>query len=450
MRIVPLIAALALSQSALAYDAAPWRADLAQMRQAIDRDYANLDWLTGERGFDLDHAFADTAARLGRATSEEQARAAFDRLVRRIGDGHVDLRWPSTNTAPPKPVAATDHCAEFGYSATMINPAIVDRLPSYRPLPGDEVFPGGVATVAGTQLGVVRIGLFEPNGYPDLCRAALAKTPTANGDVVMDAAYARMTADLAARLAQLRASGAQTLLIDLSGNGGGSEWAEVAARMVTGRPLRSARVAVMPSDAWRASRLALAKTLRRAARATPAYRARLLERATIVETSARPCAQACPRLVDNGFTTGVFDDPPTALKLPTKIDSIGQFGAARGLWRGPLIVLVDDETWSAAEEFAATLQDNKAAIVVGTRSGGAGCGHATDRQDSKLTNSGATLSLPDCVRYRRDGTNEVRGIIPDLPIAIRQNDAQPFKARLLVAVLPQAIDLARKQAAGAR
>lgn len=444
MRFPLLIAALALSQSALAYDAAPWRADLIQMRQAIDRDYANLDWLTGERGFDLDQAFADTAAHLDRASSDEQARAAFDRLVRRIGDGHVDLRWRSTAAPAPKP-AATDRCAELGYSATMINPAIADRLPDYRALAGGGVFPGGVATVAGTRLGVLRIGLFEPNGYPDLCRAALAKTPTADGDVVIDASYTRMTADLAARLAQMRTAGAQALLVDLSGNGGGSEWAEVAARMVTGRTLRSARVAVMPSDAWRASRLALAKTLRQAASTTPAYRARLLEQAEITETGARPCVLACPRLVANGYTTGVFDDPPAAPKLPTEIDSIGRFGAARGLWRGPLIVLVDDETWSAAEEFAASLQDNDAAIVVGTRSGGAGCGHATDRPATKLTNSGATLSLPDCIRYRRDGSNEVRGIIPDVPMAIRQNDAPTFKARLLEAALPQAIDLARKQ-----
>src|SRR5438105_11662123 len=46
--------------------------------------------------------------------------------------------------------------------------------------------------------------------------------------------------------------------------------------------------------------------------------------------------------------------------------------------RLPLYVIVDRHTWSAAEYFAAILQDNRAAVVAGQLTGGAGCGH-TDR-----------------------------------------------------------------------
>jgi C-terminal processing protease CtpA/Prc len=38
-----------------------------------------------------------------------------------------------------------------------------------------------------------------------------------------------------------------------------------------------------------------------------------------------------------------------------------QFPYEAGVWRGPLVVLIDGGTGSAAEEFAAALQDNHAA-----------------------------------------------------------------------------------------
>lgn len=119
--------------------------------------------------------------------------------------------------------------------------------------------------------------------------------------------------------------------------------------------------------------------------------------------------------------------------------SPAQFPYHDGVWSGPLIVLVDGETWSAAESFAAVLQDNHAALIVGARTGGAGCGHTNGGTPTRLAHSGATLDLPDCVRFRADGSNEVRGILPDLVLATRGNDAPAFRAALLTPVLADAI-----------
>jgi hypothetical protein len=80
-----------------------------------------------------------------------------------------------------------------------------------------------------------------------------------------------------------------------------------------------------------------------------------------------------------------------------------------GVWPGPLAVLVDNETWSAAEEFAALLQDNHAAVIVGTRTGGAGCGHTWGGTPTVLENSGAAFKarliqkhLPDALALAAD------------------------------------------------
>src|SRR5205085_9898486 len=75
--------------------------------------------------------------------------------------------------------------------------------------------------------------------------------------------------------------------------------------------------------------------------------------------------------------------------------------------RLPLIVVIDRGTWSAAEYFAALLQDNHAALIAGEVSGGAGCGFTIGGIPTELSNSHAQVRLPDCIRFRADGSDEV-------------------------------------------
>jgi hypothetical protein len=54
---------------------------------------------------------------------------------------------------------------------------------------------------------------------------------------------------------------------------------------------------------------------------------------------------------------------------------------------------------------------------------------------TQLTNSGAILHLPNCPRLRHHGSNEVRGVLPDVLIPWRSSDGRHFRARLLEAAL---------------
>jgi len=49
------------------------------------------------------------------------------------------------------------------------------------------------------------------------------------------------------------------------------------------------------------------------------------------------------------------------------------------------------------------------------------------------------LELPDCVRFRRDGSNEVRGILPDVTIPWRADDGAALKRQVLEAAMPEAL-----------
>src|SRR5277367_3849244 len=94
------------------YDPKPWLDDLAQMHAAFSSGYGNFEWAVFDHEVDLAALFADTRKRIESANSDADARAAFDRLIRRLGDGHTELHWPAhsaamgTNT-PPMP------CADF-------------------------------------------------------------------------------------------------------------------------------------------------------------------------------------------------------------------------------------------------------------------------------------------------------------------------------------------------
>jgi hypothetical protein len=101
-----------------------------------------------------------------------------------------------------------------------------------------------------------------------------------------------------------------------------------------------------------------------------------------------------------------------------------RYSCSESTGRLPLYVLVDRETWSAAEYFAAILQDNKAATIVGELTGGAGCGYTNGGIPAELRHSHAVVKMPDCVRLRKDGSDEVNGVTPRHSCALgRARDA---------------------------
>jgi hypothetical protein len=74
------------------------------------------------------------------------------------------------------------------------------------------------------------------------------------------------------------------------------------------------------------------------------------------------------------------------------------------------------------------LVDADAARVTGTRTMGVGCGFTNGGIEFRLPRTGLEVWLPDCARFRRDGTNERAGIVPDLA-AWSSDDGNADRAR---------------------
>ena len=128
------VAALLLIGAAPVWNPSPWLADLKQFRSVIDRDYPNLDWLTGQREVSLDRWFARTADQIRQSSDDADARRAMDSLVERFNGGHLLLRWPAgtstaaevgaagTSAMAASPMTIATFCAAKGYDAGQVTP----------------------------------------------------------------------------------------------------------------------------------------------------------------------------------------------------------------------------------------------------------------------------------------------------------------------------------------
>jgi Peptidase family S41 len=446
-----------------AFDPAPWLADLNQTQQALAAKYANLEWVVFEHETNLAALFTETRQRIVAASNDAEARAAFDRLARKLGDGHVRFRWRAQSAAAQRSSA---DCATLGYDARMFGMPVAAQVPGYVPLPNSAAaeFPAGAVLVGTHKIGVIKIGIFTPQGVPTLCAAALSAlriSPTALcdeacSDRIESWASDRMTADLANQLHALEANGVEILLVDLANNGGGTEWAEAAARMVTGVRLKSERIGFVRGAHWAAA-FAKKETELRAAAANAAEEDRPFLIALANDVAARrhaaqvPCDSqpfwrgerpSCQWLGEGFYSTGLVDTDSARVHgkpWAAQVFTPAKFNYPEGIWQGPLIVLVNGGTGSAAEEFTAVLQDNRAAVVLGAPTAGAGCGHTDGGTPTTLTHSGGVLEVPDCARFRADGSNEVMGIQPDVLVGLRLEDGPRRQGLKVAASLPEAV-----------
>ena len=342
----------------------------------------------------------------------------------------------------------------MGYEDEPSATGVVTALPGHEPLRTSQFFQVGTVPVDGHRIGALRIEVFLPNRK--LCVDAVQKlkipigVPCADScQEMIDAyAYSSMTEALEQDLRGLQSLGAEALLVDLTNNGGGSEWAEAIARMITSKQLVSEPFGYVRGPHWQKQWADLAADLTGFAKsANPTDQARLEEWAAVAGRAAQESAKNCSL---QGGACSWLGRSSGLVPQATSREFVGKpwgklvFSPAEltysdSLWTKPVAILVDQGTASAAEEFAAVLQDNSAAFIVGSRTLGAGCGYTNGGTPTSLPHTGATLKVPDCVRFRADGSNEVNGVLPDVQIPSRRDDGTRFKARLLEVRLPTLI-----------
>ncbi len=450
--IVAAAAALGGAGPALAFDREAWREDFAQLKRELAAAYANLEWAVESRRMDLPSLATRAEDLLAKATSDEEARRVFERFLASFGDGHLRIRWPKPGAPvatpesgdPAKPAARS--CADLGYRRPRDDGLDFSAFPRYRRLatPESASFPAGVLeTAGGKRLGIVRIALLMEGAFPEVCEQVHPVPAPCDAECkarIESEVGRRIGAALAAQVRSLQKERVAAIAIDLTANGGGSDWAEAAARIVTAPGVVAPRMAFIRHPHWvEQFRMRLEDVDRDLARTElpEGVRPALEKARAAIRESARVAAEPCDRnaawegratcaLVAREpawRSTGLLATRPaydvSGLSADHVLDFLSRYGAPEGAWRGRLAVLVDGDTASAAELFAATLQDNRRATIIGAPTFGSGCGYTGGGIAIRLARSGASLKLPDCVRFRADGTNEVEGIVPDVLVPWR-------------------------------
>jgi hypothetical protein len=375
------------------FDRAAWLSDYEQLRAAVETHYANLKWSRASKNVDLVLLNQTALEELQRATSNSTARRALHTFAAGFNDAHFHIernpprvvasvlaRFGDENVTPSIDfgMTAANACSALGFAAESHDLAVEGATPL-----ANSTFAAGMLTSRrGRKFGVIRIPLFQQREYGGICekswpRFQAGKTGTCNEDcqdefnVLVKHEVAQALADDARALV---ANGAESVTIDLTGNGGGTEWAEFAATALSPRPLQPPAVALIRAISDSAS--------------------------VVCDLSA--------------LWTDRNAQPDCWNVVPSRSERHVERPYARP-YDGKLYIMTDAATASASEQFAAMLQDNGVAKTIGRPTMGIGCGFVNGGNPVTLRHSGLVVWMPNCARFRADGSNEFEGVKPDYP-----------------------------------
>ncbi len=459
-----------------AFSPLPYLADLAQLESFTAGTYANFEWALSEGGLDPVAVHGEARRAILAATRDEEAARALHGFVDAFGDGHFLLRPEGVGqggpdgggpAGPGPETPAAEACSRLGYEEHD-HSFRLDFGDGLRPVtPSEDPVPAGWLGTGGARVGIIRIDEFGANRFGEYCpqtwEAYRRQLDGACDDWPCEYGFRlaivdRLLDEIAGRITALEEHGITALVVDITGNGGGSDWIHPTAGMLTETPLAGNGRSVVRHPHWRGIFGEMAADVDRdlarndlsleQRRLLEEVRARLeagmVEAAEACDLSSvweeGPGELPCTLLVrDKLFTTGLLAAPPPidteGLSARSSLYKALDYGQRAIAWRGPLAVLTDHDTASASELFAALLRDNDAATLIGERTHGTGCGYSNGGIQTVLEHSRLEVWLPDCVRHRRGGGSERAGITADLPIEwIRGQTAREKGARFLAQI----------------
>ncbi len=427
--------------------------------------YANLDYAVRERRMDLPQLRRDTETKLSQSCDEQEARKALESFLKAFGDGHLEIDWPrpAVPAEASRPTEAQSLCTRLDYKKFGFKPGIdFSSFPQFTSIGGVEAdwFTGGILRLTDTAtLGVIRIAIFSEHAYPDACEQTVQELRLNDSDkcdeqcknTIERETANRLTAAMVRRVSQLQAAGATAILVDITRNGGGSNWVEPLPRVLSRVPLNEARSGFIKHEHWNKqlkTQLAdVEADLKKGSGPKDVLEEAAAHLRSGIARSEEHCDRSqvwtdgtlrCSLLVNDVFFGGSnllpYAAPGSFASLESKTELFHplDYTYTESPNRPPVYVAVDGNTWSAAEYFAAVLKDNGAATILGEVTGGAGCGYTEGGIPTTLKNSKAAVKMPDCTRYRKNGMNEVAGVTPDVLVPWSAHDSAYLKAQKLL------------------
>jgi len=429
-----------------------YQADFKQLVDIMYDSHANLKWLVTERNINLEQQISQTKAALSQAKGDDESKAIISEFINYFNDPHMRLKWKNANVANNSTTESM--CERLGFFERHKVGIKYRDIPEFNLIEDKraDIFEIGVLSLENEKVGVLKIDLFDPRGHPEICKETISALKLSSSETcdekcllnVEITASNILSNKLVDHVKLLEDQGIAALMVDIASNGGGSNWSHAVARLLTRKKIKSASLGFIRHPHWVgqltqslslieqdllvASNTKNINLLLAKERYNKALKLAKMECPDQIKDYRR--AADCELVVKNIiFSTGALD-----YVLPGELDGLKSkehlfnpsiYEYREGAFDGPLLVHVDEWTASSSELFASTLSDNNAASIIGVPTMGAGCGYTNDGIEHTLEHSKATVLLPDCVRFRADGSNEVFGVTPDILLPWRMNKRFP-------------------------
>lgn len=466
--IITAFIVMSAAAAGFAQSNAAWLEDYEAIKKYMTEAYANIDHARTKIDFiELDRR---TTEGLKNAKSANEAETYFAAFFAAFRDGHFRLQNPNAAStgkseplAIPKTAAPDEACRTLGYRLRLPRFSFpFTEIQGFRQVSGSgDSFPAGILPAGNKRIAVINVGIFSSDGYLANCvgaweefRRGIAESCDDEcADKFRTFAEKRLTDRFISQVRALAKEKPDALMIDLATNGGGSNWAETIASVVSKKPVErppvrfirhphwvkilESQLADVDSDLARKDLSKKQKSILSGARRK--IIALIAEARTPCDLSGVWSATAkkpdCTRLSSVALPNGFAPDAPAELikdfNSRESLRRTAPFEFEKGIYDGRLFVLVDSKTASAAEMFVSMLQKAKSATVIGGQTLGAGCGFVDGGTEYFLPVSKLRLRMPDCSRFRADGVNEVEGIVPDVRL-FKPEDAAEVKMREVV------------------
>ena len=450
-----------------------WLQDYEFIKLSLIEGYSNLDWIKKEGEIDIVSLDKKTKEALSKASSKNEVKTILDNFLSAFNDGHLELFQNNNyliteNTEKfNSKTTAKDLCSYIGNSnvSTKEFSLPFEKLTSFKLISkNSDPFTIGLFKLEnGKQFAVLRISIFSPDFYTQSCeeiweiyRNSISDTC---GDNCLNNFSIKLANSLLEKLNQqleiLQKNKFEALIVDIGDNGGGTNWVDAIARTLTSKPLYASKFAlvkhpksveIFESNLKEINLDLENKNLNKKEKQFLTSAKKNLEK--LITQAKNNCnnstfwtsnesLQTCMMTTSAPFfASGLFPylNKNEIKNLNSKfvLFSPSLYNYKESSYKGKLVVLINRNTASAAEYFAALLKDNNAAEILGEKTYGAGGGFVDGGVEYILPNTKFILKIPNCTRYRADGSNEFIGVESDVPVWNKTDDNAKKLDKLLM------------------
>jgi hypothetical protein len=241
------------SRNSKNFSAHPYLDDFEALKVHISKSYANLMPLLEHNKIDPYRINETTIQAIKSASNESEAKEVLVAFAKKFKDGHFRIREPKKDdknnnqavAAISKALNGKQACEEMEFSEEK-------RFDFKFPIEGVKVLKqsGGefpyLVVDEPKKIGIIRVADFRPSVYPELCIRAWEQykgqvESICDEDCQDDFKYVFLRKKIVDKfyesLEEVRKSGISGLVIDLTHNGGGSDWVEDVTALLTDRKL---------------------------------------------------------------------------------------------------------------------------------------------------------------------------------------------------------------------